>query len=121
MSENKRATAATSADADEAPELTDEFFDRADLLEGTKVVRRGRGLQKAPRKVVTTLRLDPTSSKRFATLERAGSPVSTLHCGSGSRRTEIEGGERPWTPRDVGPRDRDIIENGRALPIPSGI
>ena len=65
MSENKRATAATSADADEAPELTDEFFDRADLLEGTKVVRRGRGPQKAPRKVVTTLRLDPDIVEAF--------------------------------------------------------
>lgn len=32
----------TSVDADDAPELTDEWFEKADLMQGSKVVRRGR-------------------------------------------------------------------------------
>jgi uncharacterized protein (DUF4415 family) len=35
-------------DTDDAPELTDEFFQRADLYQGEKLVRRGR-----PKAIVT--------------------------------------------------------------------
>lgn len=42
MSENKRVTPSTWVDPDDAPELTDAFFARADLYRGDKLVRRGR-------------------------------------------------------------------------------
>ena len=44
-------------DRDDAPQLTDEFFARADVFEGERLVRRGRPkLAKTKRQV--TLRLD---------------------------------------------------------------
>jgi uncharacterized protein (DUF4415 family) len=42
MNANKHATPTGWVDPDDAPELTDEFFERADLFEGDKLVRRGR-------------------------------------------------------------------------------
>ena len=60
MSVNKRAIArhvTPPADlGDEAPELGDAFFDRADLLVGETVVRRGR--PPGATKVSTTIRFD---------------------------------------------------------------
>jgi len=51
------AGASTWIDPDDAPELTDEFFARADVYEGERLVRRGRPkLDKVKRQV--TLRLD---------------------------------------------------------------
>jgi uncharacterized protein (DUF4415 family) len=44
-------------DPDDAPELTDEWFDKADLYHGEKIVRRGRPPSEAPKEVVT-IRLD---------------------------------------------------------------
>jgi len=44
-------------DPDDAPELTDEFFERATLYEGAQMVRRGRPVAET-RKVQVTLRLD---------------------------------------------------------------
>ena len=32
----------TSVDPDDAPELTDSWFEKADLMQGNKLVRRGR-------------------------------------------------------------------------------
>lgn len=46
------------ADPDDAPELTDEFFARADVFEGEKLIRRGRP-PVAEKKQQVTLRLDP--------------------------------------------------------------
>lgn len=43
--------------SDDAPELTDEWFDGADLMEGPRVIRRGRPKAEAPKKLVS-LRLD---------------------------------------------------------------
>lgn len=43
---------------DELPEWTDEMFERADLYQGGKLVRRGRPPMATPKKPVT-LRLDP--------------------------------------------------------------
>jgi len=75
MTAKKRATVATSnpigsdlkkvdeyvlgpKDYDEIPELTDEWFRRADIYEGGKLVRRGR--RPSPvRKRPVSLRLDP--------------------------------------------------------------
>lgn len=45
-------------DYEEIPELTDEWFERADLYKGGKLVRRGRPPSLSP-KQSTSLRLDP--------------------------------------------------------------
>ena len=42
MSAKKTSTPVTWNDPDDAPELTDAFFQRADLLDGEQLVRRGR-------------------------------------------------------------------------------
>jgi len=57
MNENKHATTSTWIDPDEAPELTDAFFERADLYQGDKRVRRGRP-KAAHTKEPVKLRLD---------------------------------------------------------------
>jgi uncharacterized protein (DUF4415 family) len=44
-------------DPDDAPELTDAFFARADIHQGTRLIRRGRPKVAAPKQQVT-LRLD---------------------------------------------------------------
>lgn len=60
MNANKRATRKKWVDPDDAPELTDAFFERADEFRGAKLVKRGRGRPKsdAPKQAVK-LRLDP--------------------------------------------------------------
>lgn len=45
-------------DPDDAPELTEAFFERTDIYDGEKLIRRGRPPSKAPKQLVT-LRLDP--------------------------------------------------------------
>ncbi len=57
MNANKHATPTGWVDLDDAPELTDEFFQRADLFEGDKLVRRGRP-KAAVTKESVKLRLD---------------------------------------------------------------
>ena len=58
MPTKKPAGASTWVDPDDAPSLTEEFFARAEVREGTKLVRRGRPrLPDAKRQV--TIRLDP--------------------------------------------------------------
>ncbi|SNY56590.1 Uncharacterized conserved protein, DUF4415 family [Arsukibacterium tuosuense] len=42
MNENKLVTPAVWNDPDDAPELTDDFFERADEFQGSKLIRRGR-------------------------------------------------------------------------------
>jgi uncharacterized protein (DUF4415 family) len=49
---------------DEIPELTDEWFERADLYDGDKLIRRGRPPKEAVKKPVT-LRLDPDLVEHF--------------------------------------------------------
>jgi uncharacterized protein (DUF4415 family) len=58
-------------DPDTAPELTDDFFERADFYIGDKLIRRGRGRppSDAPKKLVS-LRLDQDVIESF----RAGGP-----------------------------------------------
>jgi uncharacterized protein (DUF4415 family) len=56
MPRKKSAGARTSGewiDPDDAPELTDEHFTRADLYEGETLVRRGRPKSEAPKQQVT--------------------------------------------------------------------
>jgi uncharacterized protein (DUF4415 family) len=66
MTASKRATRTTLHDAprrvvgdpDDAPELTDEFFERADQYHGDALIRRGRPKAAATKEPVK-LRLDP--------------------------------------------------------------
>lgn len=57
MTENKKVTIPALDPADDAPELDDDWFDRADLYKGTVLVRRGRPLGSGSRELVS-LRLD---------------------------------------------------------------
>jgi uncharacterized protein (DUF4415 family) len=57
MNVKRNAGGSKWKDPDDAPELTDEFFDRATLFDGAKVIRRGRPLAES-RKAQVTLRLD---------------------------------------------------------------
>ena len=58
MSAKKPVTPGTLIDPDDAPELTDAWFQRADLHEGKKLLRRGRPLAEVT-KTPIKLRLDP--------------------------------------------------------------
>jgi uncharacterized protein (DUF4415 family) len=58
MSAKRAATKTAWVDPDDAPELTDEALDEAELYEGDKFIRRGRPKLGAPKNQVT-LRLDP--------------------------------------------------------------
>jgi uncharacterized protein (DUF4415 family) len=58
MNAKKPVTPSTWVDPDDAPELTNGFFERADLYEGEKLIRRGRPAALAPKQAVK-LRLDP--------------------------------------------------------------
>ena len=58
MVASKRVTRKDWVDSDDAPELTDEFFERADEYRGAKLVKRGRP-PKPDAKVAVKLRLDP--------------------------------------------------------------
>ncbi len=57
MNANKPNTPSTWPDPDDAPELDDDFFERADLYTGTTLVRRGRPKSLTPKQAVK-LRLD---------------------------------------------------------------
>ena len=54
------------AEYDDIPELTDEFFDKAEIRRGAEVIRRARGRPPlgAPKKLIS-LRLDPDVIERF--------------------------------------------------------
>ncbi len=54
----------TAAEYEEIPELDDEFFERADVYEGDKIVRRGRPRLERP-KVAINIRLSPDVLDRF--------------------------------------------------------
>ena len=57
MTEKKRSTPVTWKDLDDAPELTEAFFNSADLYKGTKLKARGRPKSATPKEPVK-LRLD---------------------------------------------------------------
>lgn len=52
MPRKKKSGSAAWVDPDDAPELTDEFFDRAEIRKGAKVVRRGRPPLDNPKQTV---------------------------------------------------------------------
>jgi uncharacterized protein (DUF4415 family) len=64
MTEKKPVSKEEWIDPDDAPELTDEWFDHADLYHGDVLIRRGRPKLDAP-KVSTTLRLDADVIAQF--------------------------------------------------------
>ena len=65
---SKEGTKTEWIDPDDAPELDDEWFEKADFMIGDKVIRRGRPPGSAKRQV--TLRLDQAVIDHF----RAGGP-----------------------------------------------
>ena len=64
MSANRKNTGTDWIDPDDAPELDDEFFERADEYRGDKLVRRGRPKADTVKQQVT-LRLDPEIIESF--------------------------------------------------------
>ena len=58
MGRKKNISTNTWIDPDDAPGLTREWFETADLHDGNKLIRRGRPKSDAP-KQATSLRLDP--------------------------------------------------------------
>jgi uncharacterized protein (DUF4415 family) len=66
MNGKKRSTATESVSPDDAPELTDAFFEQADEYRGDKLVRRGRGRPpSAARKVLLSVRYSPEVVEYF--------------------------------------------------------
>ena len=64
MNGNKSASAAAWADPDDAPELTDAFFEAADEYAGDKLVHRGRPRAASP-KLALTVRYDAEVIEAF--------------------------------------------------------
>jgi uncharacterized protein (DUF4415 family) len=58
MSGKQRGTNSTWTDPDDAPELTNDWFARADRYEGDKLVRTGGRPRKAAPKEAINIRLD---------------------------------------------------------------
>jgi uncharacterized protein (DUF4415 family) len=65
MPEKKRTTKSTRIDPDDAPGLTEDWFAKADLYDGDKLVRRGGRPKKATPKEAVNIRLDPDVLARF--------------------------------------------------------
>ena len=63
MSASKPSSESNWVDPDDAPEWTDEMFDRAEIRIGDKVIRRGRPPGSAKRQV--SLRLDKAVIEAF--------------------------------------------------------
>lgn len=64
MTARKSATKSTWIDPDDVPELTDEWFQKADLYDGEKLIRRGRRPLDNPKKAIS-LRLDADVLEKF--------------------------------------------------------
>ena len=75
MRKNKSSGKKKWIDADDAPELTREFFRRADVYEGEKLLRRGRPPVGERPKEAVKLRLSPDVLDYF----RAGGPGWPRH------------------------------------------
>lgn len=63
MSVSGKNTESTWVDPDDAPELDDEWFEKADLMIGDKVIRRGR--KPGQTKNLVSLRLDQAVLDHF--------------------------------------------------------
>ena len=64
MTENKKVSTSVLNPDDDAPELDDDWFDRADLYKGTVLIRRGRPLGSGTRELVS-LRIDKQALAAF--------------------------------------------------------
>lgn len=64
MNGNKRGTVTTWTDPDDAPELDDAFFERAEEYDGNRLVKRGRPAGSGS-KISTTIRFDADIIARF--------------------------------------------------------
>ena len=64
MSANKHSTHIEWADPDDAPELTVNFFDTADELQGSQLIKRGRPKADKVLKRIT-IRLEPHVVEQF--------------------------------------------------------
>ena len=64
MIANKSTTKSKLNKADDAPELSEEWFARADIYDGKKLIRRGRPLGSGT-KVLVSLRLDKDTVTAF--------------------------------------------------------
>jgi len=63
MNESKSGSESSWVDPDDAPEWTDEMFERAELRIGDKIIRRGR--PKGSSKRLVSLRLDEAVLEKF--------------------------------------------------------
>ncbi|MCE2927882.1 MAG: BrnA antitoxin family protein [Rickettsiales bacterium] len=64
MKKKEKSTKSSWIDPDDAPELTREWFEKADLYIGDTLIRRGRPKKPVTAKTVA-IRLDPEVEKRF--------------------------------------------------------
>ncbi|MEQ1888869.1 MAG: BrnA antitoxin family protein [Alphaproteobacteria bacterium] len=64
MGKKKSASKSEWIDPDDAPELTEEWFESADYYEGGKLIRPGRPRAAAPKEAIS-LRLDPDIVAHF--------------------------------------------------------
>jgi uncharacterized protein (DUF4415 family) len=64
MPTKKRTTKSKWIDPDDAPPLNREWFERAEIWEGNKLIRPGRPRKAAPKEAVS-LRLDPDVLEHF--------------------------------------------------------
>ncbi len=64
MSENRKSTHTDWIDPDDAPEITDNFFEQADEYHGDRLIRRGRPKVQITKKH-TTIRLSQDVLDRF--------------------------------------------------------
>ncbi|NLC36046.1 MAG: BrnA antitoxin family protein [Alcaligenaceae bacterium] len=64
MPANTKGTRTTWLDPDDAPQLNDAFFQKADLYHGEKLIRRGRPKSAAP-SVSVSLRIPPDVLDRW--------------------------------------------------------
>jgi len=64
MNAKSAVTDSTWVDQDDAPELTEAWFEQADLRKGAKLLRRGRPVSPSP-KISTTLRFDASVLETF--------------------------------------------------------
>jgi uncharacterized protein (DUF4415 family) len=65
MSGKKRGSETAWIDPDDAPDLTADWFAKADLYDGNKLIRRGGRPKKAAPKQAVNIRLDPDVLTRF--------------------------------------------------------
>lgn len=64
MTAKKSATKSTWVDPDDVPELIDEWFQKADLYDGEKLIRRGRRPLENPKQAIS-LRVDADVLDKF--------------------------------------------------------